>query len=133
MPAKKRPPLSETQIAIMNVVWDRGEVSIGELYREFSAARDVARNTVLTLTTRLYEKGWLKRRRRGNAHLYRAAVPREKTLAAMVRSLKDTAFRGSAEGLVMTLLEETRLTPEAAQRIREMIDAAQRESEEEDG
>jgi hypothetical protein len=50
----------------------------------------------------------------------------------MVRSLKDTAFRGSAEGLVMTLLEETRLTPESAQRIREMIDAAQWESGEED-
>jgi predicted transcriptional regulator len=86
MSAKKRPPLSETQIAIMNVVWDRGEITVGELYREFSARRDVARNTVLTMTTRLYEKGWLKRRRRGNAYLYRAAVPREKTLAAMVGS-----------------------------------------------
>ncbi len=51
------PPLTDAQLAIMNIVWDRREVTVGQVWRTLLAERAVARNTVLTLITRLEEKG----------------------------------------------------------------------------
>jgi BlaI family penicillinase repressor len=118
------PPLSEAQIEIMNVVWDRGEVTVADVWKALAARRKVARNTVLTMIQRLEEKGWLSRDDAGHAFRYRAAVPREATLGTMIRRLVDTAFEGSAEGLVMALLHGRGVSKEEAARIREMIDRA---------
>jgi BlaI family transcriptional regulator, penicillinase repressor len=118
---KKTPNLSEAQREIMNIVWDNKEVGVAEVWRILSARRTVARNTVLTLITRLVDKGWLQSRRVGNAFRYTAALPREKSQAEEIRRLVDAVFDGSAEGLVMSLLEGGELSPEQSERIRAMI------------
>jgi BlaI family penicillinase repressor len=110
---------------IMNVVWDRGEVTVADVWKELAARRKVARNTVLTMLSRLEEKGWLCRDETAHAFRYRAAVPREATLGTMVRRLVDTTFGGSAEGLVMALLHGRGVSKEEAQRIKKMINQAE--------
>ena len=80
MPGPVMPPLSEAQMEIMNVVWDRGEATVADVWKVLSARRKLARSTVLTMLTRLEEKGWLSRDEEGHAFRYRAAVPREATL-----------------------------------------------------
>jgi BlaI family penicillinase repressor len=122
------PPLSEAQMEIMNVIWDRGEATVADVWKVLSARRKVARSTVLTVITRLEEKGWLSCDAEGYAFRYRAAVPREATLGTMVRRLIDTAFGGSAEGLVMALLHGRGVSKEEAREIRKMIDRAERGS-----
>ena len=121
---EKLPPLSEAQLEILNVVWDCGEVTVGEVWRTLAERRDVARNTVLTMMVRLKDKGWLQHTSQGHAFVYRAAVPRQVTQKRMVGRLMDTAFAGSAEGLVMALLQGRSLSKDEAQRIRAMIDKA---------
>ena len=64
----------------------------------------VCGSTVLTMLARLEEKGWLCCDQEGHAFRYRAAVPRETTLGTVVRRLVDSAFGGSAEGLVLARL-----------------------------
>ena len=120
------PLMSDAQREIMEVFWERGEAGVGQVWRALAARRPVARNTVLTSITRLADKGWLVPRREGNAFRYTPAFPKERAQAEEVRRLIDTVFDGSAEGLVMTLLEGRGLTPEEAKRIREMILATQR-------
>ena len=122
----QRPPLSESQLEIMNLVWDRGQLTVAEVWSELSQRRNLARNTVQTMMVRLEEKRWLTHRTEGQAFLYRAVVPREATQKNIVRRLLDNVFEGSAEGLVMRLLEERPLSPEEAARIREMIEKATR-------
>jgi len=122
---KPLPPLSEAQMDIMSVVWDRGEVTVADVWKAVTARRKVARSTVLTMITRLVEKGWLCCDEEGHAFRYRAAVPREATLGTVVRRLVDTAFGGSAEGLVMALLHGRGVSKEEARRIKKMIDDAE--------
>jgi BlaI family transcriptional regulator, penicillinase repressor len=122
---KPLPPLSEAQMDIMGVVWDRGEVTVADVWKAVAARRKVARSTVLTMITRLVEKGWLCCDEEGHAFRYRAAVPREATLGTVVRRLVDTAFGGSAEGLVMALLHGRGVSKEEARRIKKMIDSAE--------
>ncbi len=120
------PPLSEAQLEIMNVVWDRGDVTVGEVWKALSVGRKVARNTVLTMLTRLEEKGWLERDSLEHAHRYRATVPRDATLLEMISRLVQTAFKGSAEGLLVALLHGRTVSKEEAARIRAMIDQAEK-------
>jgi predicted transcriptional regulator len=123
-----RPPPSDAQREIMEIVWNRGEVSVADVWRMLSERRTVARNTVLTLITRLVDKGWLVARREGNAFRYTATLPRDVAQAAELRRLVDTVFDGSAEGLVMTLLDGGGLSAEEVQRIRAMLLKAGRKS-----
>jgi len=124
--SKETPPMSEAQREIMEIFWQRGEAGVGEVWRTLVKRRQVARNTVLTLITRLADKGWLVPRREGNAFRYTPAFPKQRAQAEEIRRLVDTVFHGSAEGLVLTLLEGGGLSPEEAKRIREMILASQR-------
>ena len=125
-PKQDEPPaLSEAQLEIMQVVWGGGEVTVTDVWNALSPARPVARNTVLTLMDRLEKKGWLTRRADGQTHYYRAAAPRAATLGNLVHRLVDAAFAGSAEGLVLALLEGRGVSHAEAGRIRQLIDNAQ--------
>ena len=128
MKKRESAPISEAQREIMNIVWDQGEVGVADVWRILSTRRPVARNTVLTLITRLVDRGWLEPRRVGNAFRYTAARPREQSRAEEIRRLVDMVFEGSAEGLVMSLLEGGGLKPEESDRIRSMILKASRKS-----
>jgi BlaI family transcriptional regulator, penicillinase repressor len=124
MAKRSEPPTlpSDAQVEVLNILWDRGEATVGEVWQAFSAQRPVARNTVLTLVTRLEEKGWLRRHEEGNVLRYSAAVSKQTALRQIARRLVDTAFGGSTEGLIMTLLGGGELSEVEAQRIRAMLD-----------
>ena len=123
-PKNELPALSEAQLEIMHVVWDGGAVTVTDVWNVLARRRPVARNTVLTLMDRLEKKGWLRRRADGPAHSYTAAVPRAATLGQVVQRLVDAAFAGSAEALVLALLEGRGVSDEEARKIRQLIDKA---------
>jgi len=125
--SKERQPLSEAQLEIMNVVWSRGEVTVTEVWKVLCKSRKVARNTVQTLITRLEEKGWLKHMEEGNRFLYSAVPKKSKVLGQMVSQLVETAFEGSAEDLMLALLDSRGISGEEAQQIRRMIEKAEEE------
>jgi len=122
-PSKSK--LTPAQLEIMNLFWEQGELGVAQVWKLLSARRKVARNTVQTMLTRLVERGWLLARPEGKAFFFRASRPRKSTLRRMVSQLLDTAFDGSASGMVMALLEARRLSAEEAQHIRALIDRSQ--------
>lgn len=122
-PSKSK--LTPAQLEIMNLFWERGELGVAQVWKLLSARRNVARNTVQTMLTRLVERGWLLARPEGKAFCFRASRQRKSTLRRMVSQLLDTAFDGSASGMVMALLEARRLSHDEAQRIRTLIDRNQ--------
>ena len=122
------PDLSDAQIEIMNVIWDSPDgASVMEVWKALSARRQVARNTVQTTLVRLEEKGWLGHRDgEKNGFVYFARRPRNSTLRSMVSKLVETAFAGSADDLVMALIQGRGVSKEEARRIRGMIERAER-------
>ncbi len=112
--------LSAAEREVMEVVWDRGEVTAREV--RDALEREVARNTVRTLLERMEEKGWVVHREVGRAYLYRAARPREESIGRKVREIVDTLCAGSAESLVAALLDYRGLRPGELQRIRKMLE-----------
>ena len=125
--ATKRPALpglSQSQREIMEIVWDRGEVSAVEVRDILSKKRDLAKNTVRTLLDRMEEKGWLKHREDGRTYLYSAAQPREASIGQKVLEVVEHVCGGSPEELVTALLDYRGLSPQELKRIRTMLDEA---------
>lgn len=126
--ATKRPALpglSQSQREIMEIVWERGEVSAIEVRDILSKKRDLAKNTVRTLLDRMEEKGWLKHREDGRTYLYSAAQPREASIGQKVLEVVEHVCGGSPEELVTALLDYRGLSPQELKRIRTMLDEAQ--------
>ncbi len=130
MPKPEPPPLSEAQLEILNIVWDQGRATVGQISKALASRRSVSRSTVSTMVTRLEEKGWLRHRVIGGTFLYSATYSREKVLPRLVRRLVDAAFQGSAEGLVLTLLQGGHLSAEDLERIKAMLEKAEIERQE---
>ncbi len=124
--AKSDPaPLTAAQREIMEVVWERGEVTVSQVRESLARRPKPARNTVQTMMMRLEEKGWLKHRAAGRAFVYSAKRPRTKSLGAKVVQLVDRFFGGSPEEMVTALIEYRGLSRDEAERIRAMIDEAE--------
>ena len=119
------PDLSPAQREIMEIIWERGEVSANEVRRILSRTRKVARNTVRTLLERMEDKDWLKHRVEGRTFLYTAARPRHDTIGQKVREIVETICGGSPETLVTALLDYRGLRPDELKRIRQLLDQAQ--------
>lgn len=118
-------PLTEAQREIMDIVWERGDVTVTEVRDALAGRRQLARNTVQTMIVRLEEKGWLKHRENGRTFVYSANLPRTTSLGAKVTQLVDRFFAGSPEEMVTALLEHRGLSKDEADRIRSMIESAE--------
>jgi BlaI family transcriptional regulator, penicillinase repressor len=120
------PGLSRSQREIMQIVWDRGEISaIGVREVLSGKKRDLAKNTVRTLLERMEAKGWLTHREDGRTFLYSAAQPREASIGQKVLEVVEHLCGGSPETLVTALLDYRGLRPEELKRIRQLLDHAQ--------
>ena len=125
--AKRRPVLpglSQSQREIMEIVWERGEVSAIEVRDVLSKERDLAKNTVRTLLDRMEDKGWLKHREVDRTYLYSAVQPREASIGQKVLEVVEHVCGGSPEDLVTALLDYRGLSPQELRRIRAMLDEA---------
>lgn len=134
--AKKQadlPDLSPAQREIMEIVWERGEVTANEARRILARTRTVARNTVRTLLERMEDKGWLEHSAEGRTFLYKATRPRHDTIGQKVREIVDTVCGGSPETLVMALLDYRGLQPDELKRIRQLLDHAKAGKNQKDG
>ncbi len=122
--ARELPALSVVQLEIMNVVWERGECSVADVWKVLDERRGVSRNTVHTLVSRLEEKGWLTHRDASGGFLYQATVSREAAQQQSVQQMVETVFGGSAEGLVLALVSGGSVSKAEANRIRKIIEIA---------
>lgn len=118
------PGLSAAQREIMEIVWERGEISASAAREILSARRSVARNTVRTLMERMEAKGWLTHREEGRTHLYSAARSRDVSIGHKVVEVLDQVCGGSPEALMAALIDFRGLKPGELARIHAMLEAA---------
>jgi predicted transcriptional regulator len=108
--ARQRPVLTDQELEIMKVVWDRETATVRDVYETFRAQRQIAYTTVMTMMRILERKGHLKVSRADRAHVYRPARPRQRVLGEMVQEFVDRVFGGATEPLVQQLLRDRHLT-----------------------
>jgi predicted transcriptional regulator len=118
--------LSDLQLAVMRVLWRRGEASAAEVQAGLAPARDLAITTVSTLLTRLEKRGVVTHRSEGRLFLYRATVSEPEVRRSMLGTLVDSLFSGDPAALVSHLLDARDVSPGDLDRMRAMIDESRR-------
>jgi predicted transcriptional regulator len=114
--------LTPRELAIMQVVWERGEVTVRDVHEALSRERKVAYTTVMTLMTILATKGHLVRRDADRAYTYSAARPRQQVVGRLVREFVDRVFDGAAQPLLLHLVKHEKLTPAERAELKRMIE-----------
>jgi BlaI family transcriptional regulator, penicillinase repressor len=117
----KTPLLFPQELEIMKLVWDREPATVRDVYEALRLKRKIAYTTVMTTMNTLEQKGYLKKLPEGRAYVYRAALPRKQVIRAMVGDFVDRVFNGSAQRLVVDLVEDRRLSEKELREIARMI------------
>ena len=94
----------------MKVIWERDRVTVRDVYEALLEHRKVAYTTVMTMMKILEQKGFLKKSQEDRAYLYRPAQAKRQVIGAMVKDFINRVFNGSAEPLLVHLVEEHHLT-----------------------
>jgi BlaI family transcriptional regulator, penicillinase repressor len=113
-------PLTPLELEIMNVLWEEGPASVQEVQQR--VGRELAYTTVQTMLNILVRKKRAKRTLVGRSYQYRAAVSREKAAGSTLRDLVQRMFGGSAEALVLNLVETRQITAESLRRLQETLE-----------
>jgi len=120
---KKSPNLTEAELRLMDVLWEKGAATVSEIAEALPKELGLAYNTVLTTMRILEEKGYLCHTKRDDARafVYQPLVGRNEAGRNAVRYLVSRFFRNSPELLVLNLLEDEEISEKELARIRRMI------------
>jgi BlaI family transcriptional regulator, penicillinase repressor len=118
--------LTELQLAIMRVLWDRGQGTVAEIWEALHPERGLAQTTIATLLSRLEKRGVISHQSRARQFVYRPMVSETEVRRSMVRDLTETLFAGDVTELLSHLLKAREMGPGDLERIKAMI--AQHES-----
>jgi predicted transcriptional regulator len=124
MPPKKSITLTEAELRLMKVLWDRGESAVSDLVSAVSDERPLAYTSVLTTVRILENKGYVRHRQEGRAFLYSPCVDEFEASKSEVRHVLQRFFGNSRERLLLSLLGDDDITPEELKKLRETIASA---------
>jgi len=120
MARPKTENLTPLELEIMHVLWETGPANVQTVQQKLK--RDLAYTTVQTMLNILERKGKAKRTLKNRAYFYKPAVSRKQVVGKHVKDVVDRLFGGSAESLVMSLVETKHLTPEKLARLQKLVE-----------
>jgi BlaI family penicillinase repressor len=115
------PKPTESELEILQVLWQQGPATVRAVNDELSRKRDVGYTTTLKLLQLMLDKGLVLRDDDSRTHVYRAAVREEETQGLLLDRFVEAAFGGSAMKLVMQALGNRRTSKEELQQIRTLL------------
>jgi BlaI family transcriptional regulator, penicillinase repressor len=121
--ARPAQDVTEAELAVLRVLWDRGSATIRQiseaLYPDGGASRYA---TVQKLLERLETKGCVERDRSESVHRFSAAIDREDLIGSRLRAVAETLCDGSLTPLLSHLVRNQGLSREELSALRALID-----------
>jgi predicted transcriptional regulator len=123
MARRKSVALTDGELRLMRVLWDKGHATVGEVVGGLAGPRKPAYNTVLTLLRILEHKGHVTHDKAGRAFVYVPVINRSQARLSAVRLLLSRFFDDSPTALVLNLLEQDQINDDELRRLRELTEA----------
>ena len=114
--------MTEAEQRLMEVLWEMGAASVGEVAGALPKRKALAYNTVLTTLRILEQKGYVRHEKQGRAFVYRPVVGREEARRGAVRHLLNRFFQNSPGQLVLNILEHETIDPRELERLKKLIE-----------
>ena len=117
-----RPRPTDSELAILTILWDRGPCTVRQVHEALADERDTGYTTTLKLMQIMADKGLVTRNESARTHVYAAMASEQQTQRQLVKDLVDRAFGGSAAALVLQALNAEGASPAELREIRKLID-----------
>jgi predicted transcriptional regulator len=120
MARRKTEQLTPLELEIMQVLWEIGAANVQAVQQHLE--RELAYTTVQTMLNILHRKGKVKRTLQNRAYVYRPVVSHSQIKRNHITDIIDRLFGGSAENLVMSLIETKHLTPKKLAELQKVLE-----------
>lgn len=121
--ARQKAPISDTELSVLKVLWTHGAGTVRDIEAHLPRRHQpLAYNTILTLLSRLRQKGYVAVDRRDTAHVFRAAVTRDDVLGQGLATLARRICDGTASPLVHALVRGRHLSADDIADLRRLLD-----------
>lgn len=118
--------ITEAELEILQVLWDKEQATVKEVHEALSDDRDAGYTTTLKQMQMMYEKGLLTRDDSRRQHIYFPDVDIKKVQRKFMDKVMKSLFSGSAGELVLNALSNYKTTPEEMEQIKNLIDNAKK-------
>lgn len=118
--ASRKP--TESELAILAVIWDRGSATVREVFNDLGEQQGVGYTTVLKLMQIMTEKGLLQKDASVRPQVFKSARPRAQMQKALLSDLVEKAFAGSPGNVVLQALAMKKSSPQELREIRKLLD-----------
>ncbi|MEJ8803777.1 BlaI/MecI/CopY family transcriptional regulator [Pontibacter sp. H249] len=122
MTLEKTPKPTESELEILQVLWQHGPSTVRFVHEELSKIKEVGYTTTLKLMQIMADKAMLEVDKSSRSHIFHAAMDEEKTQQQLLGKFLDAAFRGSASKLVMQALGNSKTSKAELDEIRNLLD-----------
>lgn len=130
MPPKASTTLTEAELRLMNVLWQRGSATVHQLLKALPDNPSLAYNSVLTTIRVLEKKGYVRHVKDRRAHIYTPLVGEKEATRFAVRNLVGRFFKNSHELLVLNILEDNSIDAEELRRLSQLLENSKTEKKE---
>ncbi|MFT4093970.1 MAG: BlaI/MecI/CopY family transcriptional regulator [Niabella sp.] len=113
---------TESELEILQVLWQKGKATVREVHEELVGNKDVGYTTTLKLMQIMNEKGLVKRDASARTHIYKASTNKENTQKVLLNRFISNLFGGSSTQLVMQALGNNKVPAEELEKIQLLID-----------
>ena len=125
MPPRKSPTLTEAELRLMEVLWQKWPATVQQMLEDLSGKMPLAYNSVLTTIRILEKKGYVKHEKDGRAHVYAPLVERQEATRSEIRRLVTRFFGNSHELLVLNILKDQSVDASELKRLRKMLEGSE--------
>ena len=112
---------TESELEILQVLWERDKASVREVHEELLTTKDVGYTTTLKLMQIMHEKGLVKRDDSFKTHIYQASVSKERTQKHLLGKMINNLFGGSPAELVLQALGNHKASPAELEEIQQLL------------
>jgi BlaI family transcriptional regulator, penicillinase repressor len=121
------PELGDAELEVLKALWDAGPGTVRQVMTHLhERGRKVAYTTVLTVLSRLEQKGYAASDKSGLAYIYRARVSRSRVVGTRLKAVVEQLYDGAAAPLVLHLMESQRFTPEEIEQLQRLVERLDR-------
>ncbi|GAB3423146.1 BlaI/MecI/CopY family transcriptional regulator [Niabella aquatica] len=113
---------TESELEILQVLWQKGKATVREVHEELVTAKDIGYTTTLKLMQIMNEKGLVSRDDSARTHIYKASTNKEHTQKFLLNRFISNLFGGSPSQLVMQALGSQKVSAEELNQIQSLID-----------
>ena len=122
--------LTNLEAEIMQLVWRKGKATVRDVYEAIRSTRPIAYTTVMTVLSKLAEKGVVERSQKGRAYVYRPRVSKKEAAQRSVDKLLNKFFDGSPRALVAHLIDVDAISPNELSSLQQLLKSKKKEGQE---